>query len=200
MGVSSSYSEPPRLDGPSRLDTGIKVAVHGHPGSGKTHLIDCYVHDGRFVETPTSLVGPAYQIHRATVDSRTMKLEIWDSDHGDRRFLTPLRPSWYNNAVAIVVYDITSVESFQVAQRWANELKVCTPNNNLLLVLVGSKSDLESQRAVNSSKAEAFLRDTFPETRGTIQPLFFECSAKSGANVTKLFERICRTLIRLHGP
>ncbi|KAH3763648.1 Rab GTPase [Pelomyxa schiedti] len=181
--------------GPNLLEVGIKVVLLGHTSAGKTCLVGRLV-QGQFVEAlPT--IGASFQAHRLSVDSRTVKLELWDTAGQERyRSLTPM---YYRNArVALIVYDITSPESFSVAKKWVDELKLCAPQN-LLLAFVGNKSDLDTQRAVEASEAQKFLHETFPEgLTGGGEPVFFECSAKSGDNVMNLFQEVCRRLITMH--
>ncbi len=81
------------------------------------------------------------------VDGDTLKFEIWDTA-GQERYHS-LAPMYYRGAnAAVVVYDITSIESFERAKKWTMELqKQAQPD--IVIALVGNKTDLETQRQVS---------------------------------------------------
>lgn len=81
------------------------------------------------------------------VDGDTLKFEIWDTA-GQERYHS-LAPMYYRGAnAAVVVYDITSAESFERAKKWTLELqKQAQPD--IVIALVGNKTDLETQRQVS---------------------------------------------------
>lgn len=82
---------------------------------------------------------------------------------------------------AIVVYDITSAESFQKAKHWITELQK-QADSNIIISLVGNKVDLAEHRAVSVQDAQAYA-----EENGI---LFTETSAKTAVNVNELFMMI----------
>merc|ERR1711948_153296 len=88
-------------------------------------------------------------------------------------------PMYYRGAAAaVVVYDITSKESFDAAKSWVVELQ----STDTLIALAGNKSDLDSTRVVDRETARAYA-----ESMGI---LYMETSAKSGQNVNELFHDI----------
>ena len=50
---------------------------------------------------------------------------------------------------AIVVYDITSPDTFKRAQAWVKELRQ-QANSNIVIALAGNKADLAQQRTVDN--------------------------------------------------
>ena len=50
--------------------------------------------------------------------------------------------------MAIVCYDITSMESFQSVDKWIEDAKAIR-EDDVLLILVGNKSDMDSTRQVS---------------------------------------------------
>jgi small GTP-binding protein len=85
---------------------------------------------------------------------------------------------YYKGAKAIlIVYDITSPDSFEGAKKWVTELE--TNTHNILLVLIGNKTDLESNRKISyeTAKSYAYLK----------QIPFFECSAKENKGIKEIF-------------
>ena len=72
-------------------------------------------------------------------------------------------------AAAIVVYDITSADSFQRAKNWVKELQQGT--TNIVIALAGNKVDLEDIRQVETTEAKSYAKDN--------GLLFMETSAKA---------------------
>ncbi|OWM70218.1 hypothetical protein CDL15_Pgr026068 [Punica granatum] len=114
----------------------------------------------------------------ALQDSTTVKFEIWDTA-GQERYAA-LAPLYYRGAsVAVVVYDITSPESFQKAQYWVKELqKHGSPD--MVMALVGNKADLLENREVSDQDGMEYAEKN--------RMFFIETSAKTADNINQLFE------------
>jgi Ras-related protein Rab-6A len=122
--------------------------------------------------------------HKMYVEDRIIILNLWDTA-GQERFKS-LIPSYIkDSAVAIVVYDITSRQSFQSVDKWIEDAKNLR-DNEVLLVLVGNKSDLKEQRQVSTQEAEEYATQ-----RGI---MFFELSARLGNNITYTFNEMAKKL------
>uniref|UniRef100_C6JSH5 Uncharacterized protein n=1 Tax=Sorghum bicolor TaxID=4558 RepID=C6JSH5_SORBI len=85
--------------------------------------------------------------------------------------------AYYRGALgALLVYDITKRQSFDHIPRWLEELRGHA-DKNIVIMLVGNKSDLEEERAVSSEDAKEFAEK---------ENLFFlETSALQATNVEK---------------
>jgi len=106
-----------------------------------------------------------------------VKLQIWDTA-GQERFRSVTR-SYYRGACgALLVYDITDRESFNSVSGWLSDAKTLA-SQNIVIILCGNKSDLESERQVTTAEAEQFANDN--------GMYFTETSAKSGENVEDAF-------------
>lgn len=56
--------------------------------------------------------------------------------------------AYYRGAVgAMLVYDITKRQTFEHIPRWLEELRAHA-DKNIVIILIGNKTDLEDQRAV----------------------------------------------------
>lgn len=158
-----------------------KLVLLGEMGSGKSSLVLRYTR-GTFFDYQASTVGAAFLTK--TLPELNVKFEIWDTA-GQERYHS-LAPMYYRGAAAaIIVYDITSVDSFARAKAWVRELQR-QGNPNLIMALAGNKADLEGQRAVTAEEAQAYANENGLH--------FVETSAKTAANVNELFFEIARKL------
>uniref|UniRef100_A0A3B4B3W5 RAB5C, member RAS oncogene family n=1 Tax=Periophthalmus magnuspinnatus TaxID=409849 RepID=A0A3B4B3W5_9GOBI len=151
----------------------FKLVLLGESAVGKSSLVLRFV-KGQFHE---------YQ-ETVCLDDTTVKFEIWDTA-GQERYHS-LAPMYYRGAqAAIVVFDITSAESFSRAKTWVMELqRQASPN--IVIALAGNKADMVNKRAVESQEAQEYADDN--------RLLFMETSAKTAMNVNEIFMAIAKKL------
>jgi len=88
----------------------------------------------------------------------------------------------------MLVYDITRRQTFDHVARWLEELRAHA-DNSLVIMLLGNKADLTSQRAVSKEDAVEFAEK---------QGLFFsETSALTGENVETAFLMLIEEIHRV---
>ncbi|KAL0047298.1 hypothetical protein WJX82_000152 [Trebouxia sp. C0006] len=157
----------------------VKLVLLGDSGVGKSCLVLRYVR-GQFDPTSKVTVGAAFMSHSVHLpDGTTIKFEIWDTA-GQERYAS-LAPLYYRGAsAAAVVYDITNDDTFAKAKHWVSELQK-NAGGNLVVVLVGNKTDLEEHRVISEEEGREYA------TRNNM--LFVETSAKTAANTSELFEQ-----------
>lgn len=81
----------------------------------------------------------------------------------------------------MLVYDITKRETFDHIPRWLEELRAHA-DKNIVIILIGNKSDLQDQRAVPTEDAKEFA-----EKEGLF---FLETSALNATNVENSFNTL----------
>ncbi len=123
------------------------------------------------------------------LEDRTVRLQLWDTA-GQERFRS-LIPSYIrDSSVAVVVYDISSLKSFQNTRKWVDDVRG-ERGTDVIIVLVGNKTDLGDKREVTTAMGE--------EEAKRCGALFVETSAKVGANVKQLFRKIAQALPGMEG-
>lgn len=118
----SSNPPPPKpaILGNNSKTINAKLVLLGDMGAGKSSLVLRFVKD-QFFDFQESTIGAAFFSRTVGVNDASVKFEIWDTA-GQERYHS-LAPMYYRGAAAaIVVYDITSTESFERAKKWVEEL------------------------------------------------------------------------------
>lgn len=164
----------------------FKIVILGEGRVGKTSLLRQFVR-GTFDEQEASTQSAAYVEKQLQIHGTQVQLSLWDTA-GQERFHA-LAPIYYRDADgALLVYDITDMESFRRVAKWVEELKVVgTP---CVLAIVGNKTDLRSQAKVPAPEAEAYARSI-----GARHSL---ASAKVGQGVHETFSKLAEDVLSLH--
>ena len=123
------------------------------------------------------------------LEDRTVRLQLWDTA-GQERFRS-LIPSYIrDSSVAVVVYDITNKKTFENTRKWVDDVRG-ERGNDVIIVLVGNKTDLNDKREVTTQQGEEEAKKN--------NLMFIETSAKLGHNVKNLFKRIAQALPGMEG-
>ncbi|OEH73697.1 Ras-related protein rab-5c [Cyclospora cayetanensis] len=166
---------------PSRAQS-YKTVLLGDASVGKSSLVIRFVKN-TFSDAMETTIGAAFFAQTIEVDGSPVKFEIWDTA-GQERF-SSLAPMYYRGAAAaVVVYDQTSVTSFERAQMWVQQLQL-SGNPAIVIALAANKTDIPN-RQVDPAVAKQYA-----EENGL---LFVETSARTGQNVQQLFQMIARRL------
>lgn len=124
--------------------TEFKVVILGDTHTGKTSLVLRFT-EGYYRENSRSpTVGAFFLTKRVQTSSGvTAKVQIWDTA-GQSQFRQMAPIYWRNSAAILICYDVTNVESWNVALEWMKELRGDSNvlEKNIVLVLVATKSDL----------------------------------------------------------
>lgn len=148
----------------------------------------CYAKkkDDAFTESYISTIGVDFRFRTVKIDNKTVKLQIWDTA-GQERFRT-ITSAYYRGADGIImVFDVTSMESFDHVNDWLKEVNRYAAEGTVKL-LVGNKSDRTADRVVTEVQAKEFADE--------LGIPFIETSAKSSKNVEEAFLTMAGELIR----
>ena len=166
-------------------DYRLKLIIIGDANSGKSCLLEQF-REGRFYAGSTHTIGVEFASKVVSISEHKVKLQIWDTA-GQDRYRTVSR-SYYRGALgAIVVYDITSRESFNHLPRWIQDARE-QASKEVTIAVVGNKRDLAAnERAVPMLDASRFCQER--------DLLFMETSALTGEAVVDVFELLTRRII-----
>ena len=154
----------------------------GDSSVGKTCISTRFVRD-EFTDFQEPTIGAAFLTKEVPVGDKIIRFEIWDTA-GQERYRS-LAPMYYRGAsCAIIVYDITSIDSFNGAKLWVNE--IFTKTTKCKIFLLGNKCDLEKEREVKQEDVDKFI-----ENDDIVHRLV---SAKNGTNIKKTFDLIAKSM------
>ncbi|KAF9913620.1 Ras- protein Rab-11A [Lobosporangium transversale] len=164
----------------------FKVVLIGDSGVGKSNLVSRFTRNEFNLESK-STIGVEFTTRSIQVDSKTIKAQIWDTA-GQERYRA-ITSAYYRGAVgALLVYDIAKHTTYENVGRWLKELRDHA-DTNIVIMLVGNKSDLRHLRAVPTDEAKQFAADNGLS--------FIETSALDASNVELSFQRILTEIYRI---
>ena len=162
----------------------FKVLLIGNSDVGKSSLILRYV-DQIWNDVFVPTIGVDFKVKSLEVDKKMVKMQIWDTA-GQERFRNVIS-SYFKGAHGILlIYDITSKDSFKELENWLGEVEK-KANSQVLKILIGNKCDLEDNREISKDEGEAFAM------RNGMQ--FMETSAKDNTNVNEAFEALAKIMV-----
>ena len=164
--------------GPVNFDYLLKYIIIGDAAVGKSNLLLRYTH-GQFKPEYQLTIGVEFGAKNIQINNKIFRIQIWDTA-GQENFRSITRAYYKNSVCALVVYDISSRDSFNNVSTWVEDCKNQSPKT-IFMALVGNKSDLEDKRAVSYEEGKDFADKN--------EMMFFETSAKTGVNVDEIFSQ-----------
>ncbi|KAK8533767.1 hypothetical protein V6N13_028552 [Hibiscus sabdariffa] len=128
-----------------------------------------------------SVAKPASSPVSCTINSTPLTRDT----AGQERFRS-LIPSYIrDSSVAVIVYDVANMQSFLNTSKWVEEVR-SERGSDVIIVLVGNKTDLVDKRQVSIEEGDNKARES--------GIMFIETSAKAGFNIKPLFRKIAAAL------
>jgi len=160
-----------------------KLVFLGEQAVGKTSVITRFMYD-TFDNNYQATIGIDFLSKTMYLEDRTVRLQLWDTA-GQERFRS-LIPSYIRDSSgAIVVYDITNRTSFLNTAKWIEDVRT-ERGSDVVIVLVGNKTDLNDKRQVSVEEGEEKAQEN--------GVMFIETSAKMGYNIKQLFRQLAQAL------
>ena len=168
----------------------FKCIVVGSLSVGKSCILLQFT-DQRFAANNHSTIGVDFGARIVPAEGTRVKLQIWDTA-GQEDFKAITRAYYREAAAALVVYDKTNYQSFLDVASWLSTVREGTTNHELVVTLVGNKSDLCGEdgkdAAVSTELGERFAREN--------ACLFIETSARTGRGVEEAFRNTADAVMR----
>jgi small GTP-binding protein len=166
-----------------------RVVIIGDSTVGKTSLLN-RITMGPFNIHECSTVVSDFRICVHDVNSVSVELQIWDTA-GQERYRS-LAPIYFRNAVAaVVVFDCTSRATFEHLAQWIHDFREVAGPEAIVLVTC-NKADITEERTVSRAEAQ--------EWANSMDYIFLETSARTGAGVPELFDSLVRSVLALQAP
>ena len=162
----------------------FKCVMLGNLCVGKTSLANRFTQDSFDVDYQAT-IGIDFISTTVYLEDTTIRLQIWDTA-GHERFRT-LTPSYIRDSnVAVVVYDVTNIFTFQETSQWVDDVRT-ERGMDVIIMLVGNKIDNLDERKVSKEEGAHKAKE--------LNTMFIETSAKTGYNVKRLFRKIAAAIL-----
>ena len=157
----------------------FKILILGDSFVGKTNILKRFIHN-EFDSTTKETVGVEFDSKNYNFGEKTIKAQIWDTA-GQERYRSVTKAYYKGAKGALLVYDISRRITFENIDNWIIDLRT-NGDKDILIILIGNKSDLNSKREVNKDEAETKAEQ--------YNIAFLETSAKNGDNIDKAFREL----------
>lgn len=177
----------------SLYDYLAKIILLGCSGTGKSCVLHRFV-AGDWQVMMSQTIGVEFSSKIIKVGNgptkRNIKLQLWDTA-GQERFRSLTRGYYRGSAGVLLVYDITTRDTFEQLGDFMADIRALT-SPTVSIVVLANKTDLKpdvdpSQLVSNAEIVEFCIRN------GDI-PLMYT-SAKTGYNVQEAFERLASIIL-----
>ena len=165
------------------FDLIFKIVLIGDSGVGKTNLLGRYLKK-EYKEETKATVGVEFGEKKYELNGLKIKAQIWDTA-GQERYKA-ITSMYYKGAKgALIVFDLSSKNTFQNVEKWYNEIKK-TADPNINLILIGNKSDLKDKRQISTEEGENKAKE--------MNVAYLETSALNCDNVDKAFDALIEAI------
>eukprot|EP01111_Echinosteliopsis_oligospora_P010903 TRINITY_DN3479_c0_g1_i2.p1 TRINITY_DN3479_c0_g1~~TRINITY_DN3479_c0_g1_i2.p1 ORF type:complete len:196 (-),score=9.08 TRINITY_DN3479_c0_g1_i2:227-814(-) len=162
----------------------VKFMVMGDTCVGKTSFLEQFS-SGTFKEKFESTIGFEFCRKEMVIGKALVVVYIYDVT-GNEKFY-PSHFGYISSVHGVILmYDVSSYESFAHVSHWRDE--VLRKNESAVLMIVGNKADKTEQKQVDSVEALDFAENNEME--------YCETSAKTGANVEETVVRMVGLCIK----
>ena len=159
----------------------FKILILGDSFVGKTNMLKRFLQN-EFDSNTKETVGVEFGSKNFTLGEKgdIVKAQIWDTA-GQERYRSVTKAYYKGAKGALLVFDITRKTTFENLDNWLIDLRT-NADQDILIILIGNKSDLVESRVVTSEEAQTKAEQ--------YNVAYLETSAKSGDNISKAFTEL----------
>jgi len=165
-------------------DRKFKVVLCGNSGVGKTTIFQ-RIESGKVSEFSAPTVGSSYLNRTVMYQNRPINMSIWDTA-GQDQFRTILPVYFRGSDYVIIVFDITSIDTYNAIENWAKLIKDTAPPYVKFSIL-GNKSDLDHKRTVDVDQVQQLVSLIGAQN-------YYEVSAKNGDGIDDFINYLAQCL------
>lgn len=163
----------------------FKIILIGEPGVGKTAIMSRFI-TNEFKNMYQSTLGVEFKTKDLYIDNTAcVRLNVWDTC-GQERFRAITRQYFKNSHGVLLVFDLTVKETIKKLNVWMNDIQD-NIGDECVIFLIGNKSDVKMRDISISEEAKEFAKDK--------KIIYYEVSAKTGAGIINVFEKMSKKLI-----
>ena len=163
----------------------LKVILVGDISVGKTSVLGRFI-DNKFSTEYKCTVGSDTKVKTVQIDQNNFaKISIWDTA-GEEKFRAVTKNYFKDAQGALIVFDLTNKETFIKLSEWIEFVNESSPAD-VVITLVGNKSDLDNQRKVSFEEGLEYSK--------ILKCDYYEVSAKNGNNISLIFEKMINKMI-----
>jgi Ras-related protein Rab-11A len=160
-----------------------KIVLVGDWGVGKTNILSRYTW-GEFMLGSPGTIGVQFSTKTIVIKDTPVKIQVWDTAGQDK--YRAVTSAYYRGAHgAMIVYDITRLDTFKRLDIWLKELKDYV-RDDCVVILIGNKADLAHLVEVKKEDGLAYSK--------THNLAFFETSALTSSNIQEAFDQLIQQI------
>ncbi|XP_024899460.1 ras-related protein Rab-44 [Pteropus alecto] len=182
-GVTPSLGDPIVSKPPADPDHIFHVIFLGDSNVGKTSFLHL-LHQNTFATGLTATVGVDFRVKNLLVDNKYYALQLWDTA-GQERYHSMTRQLLRKADGVVLMYDVTSQESFAHVRYWLECLQD-SGSDGVVILLLGNKVDCDEERQVSTEAGQQLAQE--------LGVSFGECSAALGHNILEPMVNLARSL------
>ncbi|MDH5401647.1 MAG: GTP-binding protein [Candidatus Heimdallarchaeota archaeon] len=184
--LSVGYSDDTRgIMDPDPFGYEMNIVWVGEDEVGKRTLLKHFAKEGEFISDYRAVLGIKPYSRFELVDNKKICYSIREISSEGK--IKSMRSLFFKiTDAAFVIFDLTNRISFNKTESWIEELRKA--NNELVIILVGTKNDLNNERKINKNEAEDLAKK--------VQAFkYVETSGNTGENLEEIFMMLSRKLI-----
>lgn len=170
----------------------FKLTLIGEGNVGKTSLRRTFLGE-TFREDYILTMGSDFASKKISLNKIKYNLLIWDL--AGQPLFKDIRKAYYRGCRgALVLFDLTRIETFKLLPNWIEELASNNKSKRLPIVLIGNKVDLRSNKETMDPKYGQKYAEELSVWSGYEVP-YIETSALSGENVDIVFTKLVEQIV-----
>jgi len=163
----------------------IRIGLLGDSAVGKTAICNSFLGCEYQVDSVATIGCEKFEIKIKLENGKEIKLVFWDTSGVERSHTTSLRTLKGVRGI-ILVFDITSKNSFDNIHNWLDEIKESLSNPTI--VLLGNKTDIDK----NEWKVAQEEIDSLVKQKNLV---YFKSSAKTKKGINESFNYLANIII-----